>query len=426
MGGQVARWLAGAGVQHLVLASRRGLDAPGARELVDELVELGAGVSVVACDVADRGAVAALLDAIPAERALTGVVHAAGVADNGALDTLTPEKFEPVYQSKVASALVLDELTRDLDLSVFALFSSLSGVVGSPGLGSYAAANAVLDGLAQQRRADGVAATSIAWAGWAGEGMAKADGVQERARRMGTAALQPELAISILSRVVVGPVPNVVVAELEQPQTLAALLSLRPSPLLGDLPEALRIATAAASELQHSESAGSQIRERLAALPQAQRAGFLVDLVRTEAASALGHSSPQDLGADKAFRELGVDSLSAIEIRNQIAGATGLSLPASLVFDYPTARELATHLLGELFGARDEAEAEFRAMLASLSEAQLRQAGLLEKLLRLTGRGTDTSADDDEAGESMATMDLADLAEAALKGQFGSTSKERS
>ncbi|MDQ1537988.1 MAG: hypothetical protein QOE58_2381, partial [Actinomycetota bacterium] len=353
-GGHVARWLAGAGVQHLVLASRGGPDAPGAQELSDELVELGVGVSIVACDVADREAVAAVLDAIPAERPLTGVIHAASVLAEGSLDEMTPELFEKVYQAKVDSALVLDELTRGLDLSVFALFSSLAGSVGNLGLGCYASANAVLDALARQRHADGLPATALAFALWAGEGISGDPDLGERSRRSGVGVLEPELAISILSSAVIGAEPVVVVADLQEKRSLAALLSIRPSPLLGDLPEAKRINEAAAAGSQNSQSAGSQIREHLLALPEAKRAGLLVDLVRTQAAAVLGHASTNTLGADKAFKTLGVDSLGAIEIRNKLRDATGLSLTASLVFDYPSPRVLARYLQGELLGEGTE------------------------------------------------------------------------
>jgi NAD(P)-dependent dehydrogenase (short-subunit alcohol dehydrogenase family)/acyl carrier protein len=427
LGGAVARWLAGAGVEHVVLASRRGLEAPGARELVDELAELGAGVTVVACDVADRAAVAAVLEAIPAQRALTGVVHAEGVLDDGVLDGLTPARFEAVYQSKVASALVLDELTRDLDLSVFALFSSISSAVGIPGQANDASANAVLDALAQQRRADGLAATSIAWAAWAGGGMATPEEKQERTGHMGVVNMEPELAISILSRVVVGAEATVVVADLQNPQLLTALFGLRPSPLLGDLPEARRIAELAAAQRQHIETAQSQLRERLQALPEAKRVELLVDLVQAKASGVLGHSNAVAMGADKAFREFGVDSLSAIEIRNQLAGATGLSLPASLVFDYPTPGVLARQLLGELFGeSTEEAQSDIRTVLGSFSLAQLRQAGVLETLLQMTRRITsDTATPGSGSGQSVTTMHVEDLVEAALRAKSKRSMEER-
>jgi acyl carrier protein len=229
---------------------------------------------------------------------------------------------------------------------------------------------------------------------------------------------------------VVGVEPTVVVADLQQPQTLAALLSLRPSPLLGDLPEARRITQVAEAQRRDVESAGSAIREQLRALPEAKRAGLVVDLVRTHAAAVLGHSSVATVGVDKAFRELGVDSLAAIEIRNQLVAATGLIMPASLVFDYPTARVLADYLLGQILpdsgspAVDSDEESEMRAALGSLSLAQLRQSGLLEPLLLLSRRSTGGIPTSD--GESIETMELEDLAEAVLKGQFEFSSDERS
>jgi acyl carrier protein len=330
--------------------------------------------------------------------------------------------------------LLLDELTRDLDLSVFALFSSAAGAVGNPGQGSYASADAVLDALAQQRHADGLAATSIAWAASAG-GVAQADGaqaggVQERSQWMGAVAIEPELAISIMRRVVVGAEPTVVVADLKAPQVLQALLSLRPSPLLSDLPEARRIAEAA-------DAAGSQIRDQLLALPEAKRVGFLVDLVRTQAGGVLRHSGTEVMGADKAFRELGVDSLTAIEIRSQLVSATGLTLPTTLVFDYPTPRVLAGHLLGELLGDTEEVtEKQIRAVLDSLSLARLRDAGVLDAFLQLTRQsaaGTSTSREESteptesaDSIDSIDTIDADDLVEAALKGQSALSPKKQS
>jgi acyl carrier protein len=283
----------------------------------------------------------------------------------------------------------------------------------------------VLDALAQQRRADGLAGTSISWSGWAGEGMAKDAG-------RGVGALDPELALSILSRVVVAAEPTVVVVDL-QPQLLAALFSLRPSPLLGDLPGARRIAQTAAAERQQIESAGSAIRERLLALPDAKGIGFMVELVRTQAAGVLGHSSASVVGADMAFRELGVDSLTAIEIRNQLAGATGLSLPPSLVFDYPTPRVLARYLLEQILPesgsgtAISDQETEIRAALGSLSLAKLREAGVLETLLQMTRESSsDTATSGGDSDESIDTMDLDDLIEAAFKDQSDSFPDERS
>ncbi|GFJ85362.1 type I polyketide synthase [Phytohabitans houttuyneae] len=350
LGAHVARDLAQRGAARLVLLSRRGPDAPGVAALVDELTALGATVTVDACDAADRDAVAAVLAAIPADQPLSAVVHAAGVLDDGMLDGLTADRFASVFRSKVDSAIVLDELTRDLDLAVFALFSSTAGAVGNPGQANYAAANAALDAIAQRRRALGLAATSIAWGAWAGEGMAGHARVEDARRRGGGAALDPALAVSALRHVVTDPEPTVAVADLQQPEMLAALLSLRPSPLLSDLPAARRAIDEVEAARSETETAASELAGRLRGLDAAARVDALLDLVRGYAAGVLGHTGKEAVSPDKAFRDLGIDSLTAVELRNQLTAVTALALPAGLVFDYPTPRALAEYLLSALLG----------------------------------------------------------------------------
>ncbi|MFJ2669630.1 type I polyketide synthase [Streptomyces sp. NPDC087525] len=361
LGARVARRLASEGVRHLVLLSRRGPRAPGAEELRAELTALGAQVTVTACDAADREQLTRVLDEVPEDSPLTGVVHTAGVLDDGVLAGLTAERFATVFRAKVASALLLDELTRDLGLTVFALFSSVAGAVGNPGQANYAAANTVLDALAERRRSLGLPATSIAWGAWDGGGMA-AQGTHpgpsaEPALRADTAAshtgpgaLDPDLAVSALLRVVVEPEPTVVLADLQQPRLLTALLSLRPSPLLADLPRARTALTAVREARRESESAASGLRERLRAATAADRTAVLLTVVRTQAAAVLGHTGADAIRGDKAFRDLGFDSLTAVELSNRLTETTGLALPAGLVFDYPNPHALAGHLLTELLG----------------------------------------------------------------------------
>ncbi|NBH04277.1 type I polyketide synthase, partial [Amycolatopsis sp. SID8362] len=323
LGAHVARWLVANGADRVVLASRRGPDAPGAAEFGER----------VACDVSDRASVSALLDDLGED--LTGVVHAAGVLDDGVIDSLTPDRFDAVFASKVDSALLLDELTRDRDLSAFVLFSSVAGAVGNPGQGNYAAANAVLDALAERRKSLGLAATSVAWGAWAGDGMA--------AGEKGAGGLDPELALLALAQAVAGRAATLVVADIQQPKILRAMLAARRSPLLGDLPAARRV-------LDETPATEGGLRELLLALAEPDRHTTVLDLVRTQVAAVLGHSGAQEVGSDRAFKDLGFDSLTAVELRNRLDTVTGLSLPATLVFDHPSPAALAGYLLGELAG----------------------------------------------------------------------------
>ncbi|MFJ2444464.1 type I polyketide synthase, partial [Streptomyces sp. NPDC087658] len=420
LGAHVARRLARSGTHHLVLLGRRGPDAPGAAELRSEIEELGARVEIVACDAADRDALTAVLADIPAEHPLTGVVHAAGVLDDGILDRLTPERFEAVFRSKVASALLLDELTRDRELTAFVLFSSASAAVGNLGQANYAAANAVLDALAERRRAQGRAATSIAWGAWGGGGMAEGAGADEAARRAGVGAMAPELACEALFRLVAGGEATAIVAEVALDRFAGAFGAGRPSALLREFP-GYRELTVPAPE--HGV-AGGGLREKLAALPANRRLETVVELVRTRAAQVLGYPDTDAVGAERSFRDLGVDSLGAVELRNQLNTATGLALSATLVFDHPTPTALGEHVLRQLVPAEapgtvdDGEEAEIRALLAAVPLDRMRDIGVLEPLLRLAGRGgAAPDRSDEESDESIDSMAVADLVRAALGDQ---------
>ncbi|ADI05104.1 modular polyketide synthase [Streptomyces bingchenggensis BCW-1] len=346
LGGHVARWLAGNGAEHLLLTSRRGPDAPGADELRAELSALGAQVTIAACDVADRDALAALLATVPAEHPLTGVVHTAGVLDDGLMDGLTPERYEPVFRSKVASALLLDELTRDLDLAVFALFASSSGALGSRGQANYAAANAVLDALAERRRADGLAATSVAWGLWAGAGMAADTPVEAVSQRAGVLAMDPKLAVMALAQLVTGAEPTAFVSALVWDRFAPTFSAVRPSPLLSEIPEARRAMRAVSDE--PADGSGESLRERLARMPEPERVSAVVGLVRKTAAAVLGYDSADAVESGVPFRDLGFDSLTAVEFSNRLAAATQLRLKRALVFDYPSPTALSQHLLEQL------------------------------------------------------------------------------
>ncbi|MEU4897210.1 type I polyketide synthase, partial [Streptomyces sp. NPDC044780] len=353
LGALVARWLVGNGAEHVVLTSRRGLEAPGAVELRDELVASGARVTVAACDVADRDALAELLAGLPAEFPLTAVVHAAGVLDDGVLDSLTPERFASVLRAKTDAALHLDELTRDLDLSAFVLFSSITGSVGAAGQGNYAAANAYLDALAERRRAEGLPATSIAWGPWADSGMAGDDAMERRMRREGMPPMAPESALAALRQALDLDDTAVTVADIDWEHFARTLTAVRPSPLIADLPEAGPRATAGADtgQVVTDADAASPLGERLSGLPRAEQDSALLELVRAQVASVLGHGGAEAVEAGRAFKELGFDSLAAIELRNRLNAATGLRLAATLIYDYPNATALADHLRTELVGS---------------------------------------------------------------------------
>ncbi|MFD8164798.1 SDR family NAD(P)-dependent oxidoreductase, partial [Streptomyces malaysiensis] len=346
LGGRLARWLARGGAEHLVLTSRRGLDAPGAAELRDELTAMGARVTVAACDAADRGALRELLDGLPAEYPLTGVVHAAGVLDDGLIDTLTVPRTQGVFRPKVDAVVNLHELTRDLDLSAFILFSSYAGTVGGAGQGSYAAANAFLDALAQQRRAQGLAATSVAWGAWGGGGLVD-DATAAQLKRRGMPPLVPELAVDALQQALDHDEVDITVADVDWERYAPGFASARPRPLLNELPEVRQALEAAEAELG---AALSGLAVRLEGLSAAEREVEVLDLVRTHAAEVIGYPNADAVEPERAFRDIGFDSLTAVELRNGLSAAAGVNLPVTMAFDYPTPTVLARFILGEVLG----------------------------------------------------------------------------
>nr|WP_307821731.1 type I polyketide synthase [Streptomyces coffeae] len=333
LGGLVARHLVGShGVGRLVLVSRRGPSADGAEELRAELTAQGAEVTMAACDVADRDAVAALL----AEHPVTAVVHTAGVLDDGTIGSLTPDQVDTVFRPKVDAAWHLHELTRDLDLSAFVLFSSVAGTLGAPGQGNYSAANAFLDGLAHRRRAQGLPAASLAWGLWA-------DGMGARVAQSDSTGLSAEEGVALFDAAVSGTDPVVVPMRLD-------LRAVRELPLIPPVFSGLVRTTTRRAAESGADPAGA-LRNRLASLAEDERERVLLELVRTQAAVVLGHAGPEAVASGQAFTELGFDSLTAVDLRNRLNMATGLRLPATLVFDYPTPTALATFVGTEFAGA---------------------------------------------------------------------------
>ncbi|MFE0028456.1 SDR family NAD(P)-dependent oxidoreductase [Amycolatopsis sp. NPDC059021] len=402
LGGVLARHLVTErGVRNLVLASRRGAEAPGAAELRSELEAAGATVTVAACDVADRAAAARLLAAIPAAHPLTGVVHAAGVLDDGVLTSLTPERLDAVLRPKIDAAHVLHELTADHDLTAFVLFSSAAGVLGAPGQAAYAAANAYLDALAARRRSAGLPGVSLAWGMWAGAGMAGDLGEPAAHRMSGTGlgALSTREGLALFDAV--------------SGLTDAVLVPMKvdPARAADDLPPLLRgLVRPGGRRTAEDAPAESSLRDRLAALPPHRRLTTALDLVRSYAAGILGHGDVEDVPPDRPFTEVGFDSLSAVGFRNKLSLVTGLSLRAGLIFDHPSPQALAEHLVAELVpddgaGPDPAGEQRVRDLLASIPLDRLRENGLLDSLLALAGTATSASTVDTGAARPADAID---------------------
>ncbi|MFD0661108.1 SDR family NAD(P)-dependent oxidoreductase [Thermocatellispora tengchongensis] len=353
VGTHVARWLAAAGARHLMLVSRGGAAAPDSPALAAELAALGARVTLVAADAADAEAVTNLLARVPGEHPLTALVHAAGTLDDGIVDSLTPDRLAGPFRAKVDAAEVLDRATAHLGLAAFVLFSSITGTVGGAGQAGYAAANAYLDALAHRRRAAGRTATVVAWGPWAGGGMAGRETVEARLRRSGLSPMRPEAALVALRRAWELDETAVTVADIDWSRYAGTVAGVRPSPLIAGLPRVRALGEAAPV----AGRASGGLRERWPAMTAAERAAALRETVRSRAAKVLGHRDASAVGMLRPFKDLGFDSLTAVEFRNELGAATGLALPSTLIFDHPTPDRLAAHL-AELLDGGDGDRAE--------------------------------------------------------------------
>ncbi|MEU5429762.1 SDR family NAD(P)-dependent oxidoreductase [Streptomyces olivoreticuli] len=338
------------GVRHLLLVSRRGAEAPGSAGLADGLGELGAEVSIASADVGDPDAVAELLAGVDTAHPLTGIVHAAGILEDAVLTAQTPEGLARVWSAKAAAAHHLHEATRDLPLGLFVVFSSAAATLGSPGQANYAAANAYCDALMRQRRAEGLAGLSIGWGLWQAASdltghLSQTD--LARMKRTGFAPLTTEGGLALLDAACEHGRPYVMAADLDPRATADGL-----SPLLRTLVAPItqrRVASAGLSD--------GAVAARLTGLDEPGRLAAVTDLVRECAAAALGHGSAAQVNVEAAFKDLGFDSLTAVELRNRLSAACGLRLPATLVFDHPTPQALAAHLVHRLAGTSATATA---------------------------------------------------------------------
>ncbi|MFJ8547361.1 type I polyketide synthase, partial [Streptomyces sp. NPDC093586] len=416
------------GVRHLVLTSRRGLDAPGARELVAELSAAGAeSVQVVACDVARREDVAMALATADAERPWTGVFHLAAVLDDGVLSAQSAERLAGVWGAKAAGAEHLDVLSRELglDLAAFVLFSSAAGVLGGAGQANYAAANAFVDALAVRRRADGLPGVSLSWGLWqqAGIGLTASLGQAElaRLRRSGVGALSERQALAALDAALGLPHPHLVPVKLE-------LTSLqRQADNAGGVPVLLRnLLRAPRRRAGEPGGSPSGLRERLLALPETERLPHLTQLVQREAATVLGLSGTDAVGAQQVLKELGMDSLMAVELRRRLSAETGLSLPSTLAFDHPTPSAVAALLLAKLAVASGGTPAgaggtqrlnrnqidSLVELLRAATPSQLEEQGLAAGLLALRdglAKNTAAAAEQPEPEAELGTGSTDDL-----------------
>ncbi|KPI14938.1 6-deoxyerythronolide-B synthase, partial [Actinobacteria bacterium OK074] len=439
LGAHLARRLAATGAEHLLLVSRSGPDAPGAEELQDDIRQLGARVTVAACDITDRDALAKLLADVPSELPVNAVVHAAGAEPPAVAVTDTElDAVRAEMGAKIAGAVHLDELLADRPLEAFVLFSSGAGVWGDGGHFGYAAANAYLDAFAEWRRGRGRVATSIAWGAWAGGGMVhEAEG--DRLRRYGVPTMDPEVAVGAVQQALAHDETFLVVADVLWDRFAATYSATRRRRLFDEIPDVrsavvLPQVAEGAEELESEGGPQARLGRQLAGVGRAEQERTVLHLVRTQVAAVLGHEGIGAIGAGHAFRDLGFDSLTAVELRNRLREVTGLTLPATLVFDHPTPAALGDRLLSELapdtgeldagqdLGTLDGLEAAVAALDPTDDVARARITTRLQALLwRLSDTptekpagGGDPADHDDELLEEVSDDEMFDLIDKEL------------
>jgi acyl transferase domain-containing protein len=398
LGAHTARWVVARGAQHVVLASRRGAEAGGVEALCAQLRDLGASVDVQSCDLADRGQVQALIDHIDhtAPAPLRGVIHTAGATHTTAITDLAVEEAEAVIAAKAAGAAWLHQATADCELDAFVLYSSIAASWGSGTQAAYAAANAALDALALHRRARGLPALSLAWGPWHGPGMA--DGANDHLTRHGIHPLDPHTALQALTTT---PQTTTTIAHITWETFHPTYTTHRPSPLLTNHTPTPSTTTTA--------PARPEWLDRLNGLAQAERTRTLRDLIRAEVAGVLDHSASLALDPDRAFRDLGMDSITAVELRDRITVHTGLTLPASLIFDHPTVNDLVALVDEQLRKSEMDDEAvtsEFDRISAVIrdSKGDKTRSAVRERLTALIEEIDRMSQQDDDQAEGVSSV----------------------
>ncbi|MEU5029431.1 beta-ketoacyl synthase N-terminal-like domain-containing protein [Streptomyces milbemycinicus] len=379
-------------ITHLHLLSRRGPDAPGAADLATRLAELGATVHITAADASDPGALRRVVDAIDPDHPLTGVVHTAGIVEDAVVTSQTPDTLRRVWTAKATSAANLHQATKHLPLAMFTLYSSVSGTLGNPGQANYAAANAYCDALAAQRQHAGLPAISIAWGLWSTASDITGQLSQADVARMGRAgvrALATEHALALFDAAHRQGDPQLVALNLDVPALAAQPVAILPAALRGLATRSGGATRRAAAAVQRPDD----WTRRLAGLPEAEQRQQLLTLVRGNAATVLGHADSERVREEAPFKDLGFDSLTGVELRNRLSAATGLRLPAALVFDFPSAKSLADYLRGRLVadggsaaqGGVDPVLGELARLESTLSALDLPEADARAVTDRLEG-----------------------------------------
>ncbi|ONK10094.1 Erythronolide synthase, modules 1 and 2 [Streptomyces sp. MP131-18] len=392
----VARWLADRGAEHLVLTDATAAEGAEAtaesQRWAAEFGRLGVRVTVEACDPADRTRLAQTLKGLEAQGdTVRAVVHTAAMVELTALAETGLPQLARAVAAKALPAQHLEDLLDQSSLDAVVYFSSVAGFWGSGDHAAYAAANAHLDALSQRQRARGQAAFSAAWAVWdvfearEGDDPAVARALRH-ARGNGLPPLDPELALTALQQVMNRGPATVAVADVDWERFAPTFTLARPSRLIEGVPEARAVLVAAEESAQADGQASGVLRERLADLSPEERRQELVTLVCTHAAAILGHGSGGTVEAQRTFRDLGVESMTAVELRNRLNQATGLSLPATLVFEYPTPSALAEHLNAELVQDGTTTVAALHAELDRMDTGLTRVVASETERLQITQR----------------------------------------